>query len=586
MKKIVLIMVIVLIGSMQSCTEYLQESNPNSLSTDTYWTTLEESDSNLTSVYGAMLDHYILDFEREPYRCDIAHPQTRGTGNVNLSWVPWYKQTVQFNDTDLQRRWESKYRVIWRANQVIEGLNSMSDVLKANPRWKQQMGQARFFRGLMHFYLHSEFNQGKIIIRDKVPATVAEYAKALSTSQEVMDFFRADLEYAYANLPPKMEPKTRADAGAAATILGTSYLYEGKPLIAKVYFDDIINNVKGDYGYALQQDVSKMFNGLADFNSESILEMNYADNIQTEDAIGNEEGFTNRLARWSAPQGNNLVTATVLGGQNTLLPAAWLTYEYVNEPMDTKDVRNHTNGLLTGPMRTIPLRASQSIAVVNDEISPYYGYKAPQVTTFGNTFFSYFKKYTSHAIPGITSEFQTATSPQKSPRNIVVNRLSGVYLMQAECLAKTGDYAGAVTLINKIRARWGLKLLGPTSTAANDYDGKTYNDETTIMNQLMYKEFPLELSFEGFNSRFNDLRRWGVTAQRLTFLSTDLYSVKNYVYKTTTGGTGTRVNSLLVKGPGNLQFTEFVESAAAWSAKDLGYFPIPQNETLNNSSIK
>ena len=60
-----------------------------------------------------------------------------------------------------------------------------------------------------------------------------------------MDFFRADLEYAYANLPAQMELKTRADAGAAATILGTSYLYEGKPLIAKVYFNDIINMLKG-----------------------------------------------------------------------------------------------------------------------------------------------------------------------------------------------------------------------------------------------------------------------------------------------------------------------------------------------------
>ncbi|WP_366184341.1 RagB/SusD family nutrient uptake outer membrane protein [Flavobacterium ovatum] len=586
MKKIVLILIVVLIGSMQSCTEYLEESNPNNLSTDTYWKTLDESESNLTSVYGGMLDSYILDLEREPYRCDISHPQTRGSGNVNLSWVPWYQQTVQFDDSDLQRRWESKYRVIWRSNQVIEGLNGMTDVLKANPRWKQQMGQARFFRGLMHFYLHSEFNQGKIIIRDKVPTTVAEYAKALSTSQEVMDFFRADLEYAYANLPPKMEPKTRADAGAAATILGTSYLYEGKPLLAKVYFNDIINNVKGDYGYALQQDVSKMFNGLADFNSESILEINYADNIQTEDNVFNEEGFTNRMARWTAPQGNNLETKKTLGGQNTMMPAAWLTWEYVNEPMDTKDVRNHTDGLLTGPMRTIPLRASQSIAVVNDEISLYYGYKAPQVTNFGGTFFSYLKKYTSHAIPGITTEFETGSSPQKSPRNFVVNRLSGVYLMQAECLAKTGDYAGAVKLINDIRKRWGLKLLGPTSTPTQDYDGQTYNNEATIMNHLMYKAYPLELAFEGFNTRFIDLRRWGVTAQRLSFLSTEVYSVKSYVYKTPTGGTASRNNSLLVKGPGNLQFTEFVESAAAWSAKDLGYFPIPQNETLNNSSIK
>jgi hypothetical protein len=102
----------------------------------------------------------------------------------------------------------------------------------------------------------------------------------------------------------------------------------------------------------------------------------------------------------------------------------------------------------------------------------------------------------------------------------------------------------------------------------------------------MYKGYPLELSFEGFNTRSIDLRRWGVTAQRLSFLSTEIYSVKSYSYKTTTGTSANRNNSLLVKGSGNLQFTEFVEAAASWAGKDLGYFPIPQNETLNNSSIK
>ncbi|WPR71407.1 RagB/SusD family nutrient uptake outer membrane protein [Flavobacterium sp. NG2] len=585
MKKIVIIMVIVLIGSMQSCSEYLEETNPNFLSTDTYWRTLDESESNLTSVYGAMVDHYILDLERELYRTDLAFPGQRT--NPTTNWLPWYQHRINFDDSDLQRRWESKYRVIWRANQVIEGLNGMSDDLKAQARWKIQMGQARFFRGLMHFYLHSEFNQGKIVIRDAVPKSAKDYAKSLSTSDEVKTFFRADLEYAYANLPAKMEPKSRVDGGAAATILGTSYLYEGNYDKAKEYFNDIINNVKGDYGYALVQDVSKMFTGANDFSSESIFEINYAENLQPEDAIFDEESFFNRLARWTAPPARNLVTNDNFGGQGQLLPSAWLTYEYSKEPMDTKDVRNHTNGLLTGPMRTIPLRASQSIAVVNDEISPYYGNKAPQVFSFGNTRFSLFKKYTNHAAPGITNEFQTATSPWKSGRNIVINRLAGVYLMQAECLIQGSapNVQGAIDLINTVRKRWGLRLLGTGNTTLNDYDGVAYTT-TTLMNHLMYKEYPLELSFEGFNTRFNDMRRWGITAQRFNSLSNEIYSVANYTYTKLPSGTATRNNSLLVKGPGNLQFTEYNEAAQVWAAKDLGYFPIPQNETLNNNSIK
>lgn len=575
---------IVLMSSMQSCTEYLEETNPNFLSSDTYWKTLDESESNLTSVYAAMLDSYVLDLDEEPFRTDTAFPGRRS--NPVTAVLPWYQQRVLSDNPILQKRWESKYRVIWRANQVIEGLNGMDETLKANPRWTIQMGQARFFRGLMHFYLHSEFNQGKIIIRDAVPKNVSDYSKPLSTSEEVTAFFRADLEYAYANLPAKMEPITRADGGAAATILGTSYLYEGNYDKAKEYFNDVINNVKGNYGYSLVQDVSKIFTGANDFSSESILEINYAENLQTEDNAWDEEAFTNRLARYTSPNGNNLVANTGFGGQALIVPSAWLTYEYSNEPMDTKDVRNHTNGLLTGPMRKIPLRGSQSIAVVNDEISPYYGYTAAQAWNFSYTF-SLYKKYTNHAAPGIVSEFQTASTPWKSGRNIVVNRLAGVYLMQAECLVKgsTPNIQGAIDLINKIRMRWGLKLLGTGDTTLHDYDGITYN-VSTLMDHLMYKECPLELSFEGFNTRFNDMRRWNITAQRFSNLSTETYGLANYTFNKYPTGTANKVNSLLVKGSGNLQFTEYAEAAAAWAAKDLGYFPIPQNETLNNSSIK
>jgi len=31
------------------------------------------------------------------------------------------------------------------------------------------MGQARFFRGVSHFYLHSLYNNGEIVIRDEIP---------------------------------------------------------------------------------------------------------------------------------------------------------------------------------------------------------------------------------------------------------------------------------------------------------------------------------------------------------------------------------------------------------------------------------
>ena len=246
--------------------------------------------------------------------------------------------------------------------------------------------------------------------------------------------------------------------------------------------------------------------------------------------------------------------------------------------MDTQDPRNYNDGVL----RNIPLRGSQSIAVVNDESSIYYGYKAPQVHAFNNTRFSFFKKYTNHDI--VTNEFETGTIGWKSGRNVVVNRLGGVYLMYAECLAKTGDINGALVYINKLRQRWGLQLLGASDGSSHDFDDLPY-DETSLMDHLMYKEYPFELGFEGFTGRFLDMRRWGISKQRFNDLSTQVYSLGNYTYTRTNGKTAQRNKSLLEEGSGASEFVEYEGAASSWNANDLGYYQIPKSETLYNPNI-
>ncbi len=568
------LVVLFFLGMIQSCNEYLEETNPNFLSSDTYWQNLNDSEANLTSVYSAMLHQYVIGIEEEFLRTDIAYPgqRTRPTGQ----YLVWYQQRLTSDVRALSDRWDSKYQVIFRANQVIEGLNGMNEDFKAQDRWTRQMAEARFFRGLMHFYLHSTFNNGSIIIRDEVPVSIQDFSKPLSTSAEVLAFFRADLEYAYDNLPEQGELVSRVDAAVAATILGTSHLYEGEYDIAETYFEDVINN--SAYGLSLEQDASVMFTNANEFSSESIFEINYADDKQPEDGFFDENSFQNRLARRMGPNGRNAETKEGIGGQGWLLPSAWLTYEYSTEEIDTQDPRNTVDGEL----RPISMRASQSIAVVNDEITPYYGFTAPQVTSFGSTRFSFFKKYTNNSV--VTTESATNTTPWESGRNVVVNRLSGVYLMYAECLAQTGDVPEAIKAINEIRKRWGLQLLGISDGSAHDFDGIAY-DETSLMNHLMFKEYPLELSMEGFSTRFIDLRRWGVTKQRFEDLSTRVFSLVNYTYTRTNGSTARRNKSLLQEASGASEFTEYTEAAEAWAANDLGYFPLPQSEILNNQNI-
>ncbi|WP_111708846.1 RagB/SusD family nutrient uptake outer membrane protein [Lutibacter citreus] len=576
--KIYIVGLIALLGSLQSCdTEtYLEEINPNQVSSDTYWSDLTESENNLTSVYGGLLNQYLWNIDNEALRSDIGFPKDRirplATG------YEWHSQ--QFTNTvstHYFKNWNAMYRVIWRANQVIEGLNGMEELFKGQERWTTQMAEARFMRGLMHFYAHSNYNQGKIIIRDKIPTSLAEYSKPLSTSEEAIAFFREDFKYAYDNLPDIQDKKTRVSKGTAATVLGKSYLYTEEYDLAIPLLRDAID---GPYGYDLLtgDDVSLLFTHAGDYNKESILEINYTDQHQrlilSSDAW-DEEAYTTRWARYTAPN-------SLGGGSGQFVPTSWLTYAYSNEPINTNDIRNYVTG--TNKQKSVPLRCAQMIAVVNDEESKYYnstpGY---EVASFGGTVFSYFKKLTNHDIAA--NEDEVLSSSWVSGKNVIVYRLADVYLMLAECLIQQNDIDGGLKYINAIRNRWGLLLLGQDD-GTGSYDGVTYTKET-LMNELMYTERPLELALEGYAERAIDLRRWGVTKQRFEELAASEYNLVNYAFTKADGTTGK--GSLIQKGPtvtDNLDVNkEFDEAAVNFIESLHAYLPLPTDELLYNQEV-
>ncbi len=157
--------------------------------------------------------------------------------------------------------------------EALEKIESTTITDADKDKWKNQMATARFFRGLFHFYLHSDFNNGNVIIRNETPKNTDDINKGLSTSDEVLNFFRSDLKYAYANLPAKYpvanENLGKVTAGSAATILGTSYLYQNHIDSATTVFKDLVENTA--YGYALETDITKLFTSAGEFNKESIL---------------------------------------------------------------------------------------------------------------------------------------------------------------------------------------------------------------------------------------------------------------------------------------------------------------------------
>ena len=588
-----LIVLIVIAGFIQSCNDYVEEINPNEASSDSYWADLEQSDASLTGVYGGMLDTFIVNTWTEALRSDLGILSTLRRGNPNARVVPYYSHTYNSGSFNIHRQWNALYQVIFRANHLIAGLERMDATLKSNERWTEQMGQARLLRGMSHFYLHAIYNNGEIIIRDKVPGTTDEFSKPVSTSAEVITFFRDDLLYAYNNLPHSFDEKSRVDKGVAATILGTSHLYEKEYALAKTYFNDIIDN-QATYDYALLtgDDVKLMYTEAGEYNSESIFEINYSTALKLEESQWYEESFNQRNARYSAPNPK--------GGAapEHYVAAAWLTEAYATESLDPLDARNVVLGYNGRDRITdnISLRASSMIAMVNDEHSEYYlSPTAPVSINFNNQKVSFFKQHTNHDIAD--HEKNVGGSTWKSGKNVIVNRLADIYLMRAECYLEDGaDVTAALADINTIRARWGLALLGPVVDGSKTYvaneqvSGLPFTDENTLRKQLRHVERPLELNIQGVSARNIDLRRWGNGQARFAELSGIKYYLNEYTYVRNDGGaTAVRKNSLITRtvtgkelyADGNNEF-----EIAAQNYSDLkDYLPIPLTETDYNSNI-
>ncbi|WP_139062142.1 RagB/SusD family nutrient uptake outer membrane protein [Ochrovirga pacifica] len=571
---------IIIATTLQSCDDYLEEINPNEVSSELYWRDLEDSNENLTSVYNGLLNQYIWSIDNESLRGDIAFPNLRSRQNAET--YAWHAQAFTNNvDNHYFKSWAGMYRVIWRANQVITGLNGMSETFKSQEAWTTQMAEARFLRGLMHFYLHSNYNQGEIIIRDEIPESLEDYSKPTSSSSEVLTFFREDFQYAYDHLPAIQDQPTRVGKGLAAMIYAKSYLYTKEYDKAIPLLKDVI---EGPYGYQLVtgDEVKTLFTHAGDFSKETLFELNYTDIHQRLINGGgdswDEEAYTTRWARYTAP-GNK---GAGLGGAKYFNPTAWITFEYSNEPMNLNDSRNFKEGNL---LRSVPLRCAQMIQVVNDEESSYYGSTpAYEDISFSKDIFSYFKKLTNHDV--VSHEEDVLATPWQSGKNVVVYRLADAYLMLAECYIQQNNIPEALSYINAIRERWGLLQLG-LDDGSSTYDDVAY-DQNSLMEHLMYIERPLELSLEGYAERAIDLRRWGVAKQRFTDLASRDYQVIDYSFTKSDGtaGKGSKVQTGV--GPtndSNSPEIEFNDAAINYIESVHAYLPLPNEETLYNQQV-
>ena len=454
---------------------------------------------------------------------------------------------LAFNENSdiVKKRWRDCYIGVFRANQVIANLYSID--LSEQTR-TQIEAEAKFLRGFFYYSLYRGYNGGSVIIHTTPPQSSEDFYKSPSPANEVFNLIKSDLEFAYTNLPQQYENSQdlgRATWGAATAMLGKLHINARNYDLAKMKFKEILDSNL----YSLTANIGDNFDEEHEMNSESIFEVAFS----TEFSQGTSGSAADGPLGSEATSRARTLAPDEGGGYRTIMPSYYMTMLFKK---DTMDITNPINSNRTGAAN-YSIRTSMSIAIADDDNTTIYQIPSDSLQ-YNNNEASYLKK------------FQNWTLLRESDQSISginerVIRLADVMLLYAECILQTGGaYTEALDLINEIRYRAGVVLLEPA-----DYDN------SSTMEHIMWTERPLELMFEGHDTRWEDLTRWDKVQEQY-----DRLALKSYVLVS---------KNLYEFDPAihneDKKLIEFESAATSYQSAIHNYFPIPSTEQNSNPGL-
>lgn len=504
---------------LSSC--YDLDRNPDyQVSSGTFFKTEEHAKQALMGTYSIMRNDNVYGLF---FGWDCLGGISRGYDNPSFQKIQ--RGTVSLTDSYFSNKWSNCYEGIARANNVLQNIDNvdMSEELK-----NQYRGEARFMRGLYYFHLLSFY--GGVPIYDESWVVGEKYTDMLlprNTEEEVRQFVIDDFNAAVASLPASWDAANhgRATSGAAKAMKGRVLLFGKRYQEASQCFSEVINSGL----YQLYPNYADLFTPTADQSSEMIFA------VQNQGGTGQEYGMPMCFYLGSRSSfgscWNNVEAATTFADEfewadgrpfdweevfpgytsnQSLRKEIWFSKlnsgktavteytpykEQLLEMYDKRDPRMKQQLILpyTNYLGWSKAKATDHEYVLADGmgIPADYG----MVRTNDNNDVYLWRKFVPEGDMngGITNRSHT-------PINYPIVRYADVLLMQAECLNELGDIAGAVALVNQVRARSNMPGLnsGPSWLAVNSHD--------EMFDRIMH-ERRIELACEGHS--YFDMKRWG-----------------------------------------------------------------------------
>lgn len=483
--------------SLASCNDYLTQTPPDLLTSESYWRDKADVEAAVAAAYSQLyLPEYSEDewtfaevkWPVEAYRQDDVDMGKDAQNYPN--WVQLRNFSYNNGNSQFTIFWKLHYRGISFCNQIIDKVGTMGAEKISDAESKPLLGEAHFLRGYYHMQLL--LNWEKIVVRDSYITSTSQLDKALSERSEAWNFIVDEFKTAAAQLPSSRSNNElgRVTSDAAYAYLGYAYLTMASEQADKKteWLNAAVEALDNVKNHSLESDYASMFNGTNKNCRESIFEIQFS----LSDANG--ATYRTQLHRW--------IGTAEFGGWDEIYPSETLMNEFRKEGKQNNgqyDARMYASVYFQDPY-------------YNDGTGKVYGYDWDE---WIKMMMEVDEPYDRPSFRKFMPATYDALSKSTTDVNITLMRYSNVMLMKAEALNDLGRTSEAIPLINEVRRVHGHM---PAMTGSSKDDVQAQIEHERMI------EFPLE------NYRWYDLRRWNKTATTLKAADRDGFDDSKLFY--------------------------------------------------------
>lgn len=457
-----------------ACNEKtLDVKNENNYEGSTFFTNATSFNEASTAMYSALLFPGL--YAREFYFIfDLLGNDAEKNFPLQGSLLSFPNYTFNANSGELNYLFNSCYKLIFRANFVIDQLNNWKPTVQADIDVKTRiLGEAQFLRSLSYFWLVTCYGDVplKVTLADHY---VIEASR--TPAAQIWTSLETTLTAAIPNLPLTYPDADygRATKGAAVALLGKVYLFEKKYTEAAAQFALLS---APPYDYALTPDVDNIF----------------VYDIKTKESVF--QVLNGPWQGWGVGNAYYVFAGQETWGGKTTISDRAQEYgfnDWYNVLVSDALVNSFTYPDQNGVSYTDPRAAktfySADGAKGGDGVFCTKCADGPiQYGTVQKQGQKAWRKYEYY-------ELVKSYGEPESQINGQVIRFADVLLMQAEALIESNSVAAALPLINQVRTRGGA------------FTYTTLGDQANAR-AIVRHERQMELA--GEQVRFFDLVRWG-----------------------------------------------------------------------------